>query len=80
MWFSYETAKQFFDCFLKHYLHTEDESKIREVKEKAAILCSSRLIHRAYKKSELTEADRAVIARNVKRIFDLSAKHDSLTF
>jgi hypothetical protein len=50
------------------------------VKEKAAILCSSRLIHRAYKKSELTEADRAVIARNVKRIFDLSAKHDSLTF
>ena len=80
MGFSYETAKQFFDSFLKHYLHTEDERKIREVKEKAAILCSSRLIHRAYKKSELTEADRAVIARNVKRISDLSAKHDSLTF
>lgn len=78
--FSYQTAKQFFDCFLKHYLRTEDECKIREVTEKAAILCSSRLIHRVYKKNELTEADRQIVTRNTERIAELSEKHDSLTF
>ena len=35
MGFSYETANEFFDLFLRFYLNTEDENKLREVKEKA---------------------------------------------
>ena len=80
MGLSYQTARQFFDCFLKRYLDTEDEDKIREVTEKAAILCYVRMIHRIHKKQELTETDREIIARNIKRIAELSEKLDSLDF
>lgn len=80
MGFSYSTARQFFDAFLKHYLGTEDECKIKAVKEKAAVLCYSRLIHRLYKKAELTEADRQVIARCRERIAALIEKVDTLAF
>ena len=80
MGFSYQTARQFFDCFLRHYLHTEDESKLQEVTEKASILCHIRLIHKTRKKQKLTESDRKIITRCMETIAELTAKHDSLEF
>ena len=80
MGFSYETSQRFFDGFLKHYLQTEDESKIREVTEKASLLCYSRLIHKIHKKRGLTDADQKTIIRCTERIAELTEKLDTLEF
>ncbi len=80
MGFSYETAKQFFRFFLKHYLETEDEERLREVTEKASLPAYSRIIHRIYKKRSLSDADRMRIEHYARRITDLAGKLDTLTF
>ena len=80
MGFSYDTAKRFFDTFLKKYLDTEDEDRLREVKEKATLICSVRMINKIYKKSSLSEEDHAVIRRNLTRIDMLADKLDTLAF
>ena len=80
MGFSYKTACRFFDLFLKRYLETENEDRLREVTEKASLLCYTRLIRKLRKKGELSEADRPIIDRCLKRIGELTDKLDTLAF
>ena len=80
MGFPCETARQFFRCFLKHYLDTEDESRLNEVTEKASLIGYSRLIRKLRKKGTPSEEDKAKIRRCVEKIAALTAKLDSLVF
>ena len=80
MGFSYETARQFFDCFLRYYLETEDENRLREVTEKASLLCCTRMIRKIRKKGSLSEKDREQIDRYVERLAALTERLDTLVF
>lgn len=80
MGFSYETAKQFFNSFLKHYLDTDDEERIREVSEKASLLGYSRLIRKFRKSGTVAEKDKEKIARCIKTISEIANRLDTLTF
>ncbi len=80
MGFSYQTARQFFDLFLKYYLGSEDEDRLRDVKRKASLLGCTRTIRRLNKKGKPDEAGRAVIDRCLKRIDELTASLDTLAF
>lgn len=80
MGFSYDTARQFFRLFLMHYLGTEDEERLREVTEKASLLCYSRLIRKILKKRKLNETDNAQIEEYMQRTAALTDKLDSLDF
>ena len=78
MSFSYETACRFFDCFLKHYLQTEEESALREVKTKASLLCYVRLIHKLRRQGMLSDKDRALIRRCREKLTVLTQTLDTL--
>ena len=80
MGFSYETARKFFHLFLIHYLGTEDEERLREVTEKASLLCYSRMIRKILKKRKLNETDHARIEELVQRTAALEQRLDSLDF
>lgn len=80
MGFPYNTARRFFDLFLKRYLETEDEDRLREVTEKASLLCYTRLIRKLRKGGEPSEADRQIIDRCLERIRELTARLDTLAF
>ena len=80
MGFSYQTAQQFFSSFLKYYLGTEDENKISEVTEKAALLCYIRKIRKLHKKSSLTEDERLLLNDTIQKIADLTSKFDTLIY
>ncbi|MBQ1452011.1 MAG: hypothetical protein IIZ22_05050, partial [Clostridia bacterium] len=77
--FSYETAKKFFDRFLRHYLDTDDENRLQEVTDKAMILCAIRVIGKFYENGS-EAANREIIERNLERIRTLTAKYDTLGF
>ncbi len=78
MGFSYQTAQQFFDCFLKEYLQTEDVARLEEVKEKASLIGYARLIRKLRKKGKPSEKDGQVIASCLSKISELTEKLDSL--
>ena len=80
MGFSCQTARQFFESFLKYYLETEDETRLKEVTEKAAFLSYTRMINKIRKKTTLSGEDREMINRYAKRLADLVDKIDTLTF
>ncbi len=80
MGFSYQTAKQFYESFMKDYLGTEDEERLAEVTEKASLISYIRLIHKIHKNSEISEDDRKVIDRCVERITGLLERVDTLAF
>jgi 5-methylthioribose kinase len=80
MGFSYDTAKQFFDCFLRHYLKTEDEERLREVTEKASLIGYSRLIHKFRKKGTVADANKPKIQRCIGKITEIANMLDSLAF
>ena len=80
MGFPYETAKQFFSTFMKRYLETEEEDRLREVTEKASLLGCTRMIRKIRKKGTLSESDRERIDRYLRRIEDLTARLDTLTW
>ncbi len=80
MGFSYETAGQFFRSFLKHYLGTENEYRLKDATEKASLLGYSRMIRMMYKKRSLSDRDRQKIERYTWRIRQLADKYDSLLF
>ncbi len=80
MGFSYQTAKEFFYCFLKRYLGTDEESRIQEVTQKASLLSYTRTIRRLRKKGKITESDQAIIDRCMKRIEELTDQLDTLAF
>ncbi len=78
MGFSYGIARQFFDLFLQRYLGTDDEAKLREVKDKASLLCSSRMIRKLYKRGTPSEANQEIVRRHVERIAELLERVDTL--
>ena len=80
MGFPYKTAHRFFDLFLKRYLETENEDRLREVTEKASLLCYTRLIRKLRKNEAPSEADHRIIDRCLKRINELTARLDTLAF
>ena len=78
MGFSYETSQAFFRFFLRYYLGTEDERALRDVTDKAAFLCCLRMIRKIHKKGELSEKDRAALARWLERTAALADRLDTL--
>ena len=80
MGFSCQTARQFFSFFLKHYFETEDESRLRDVTEKASLLCYARMIHKLRKKEKLSKKDRTTVDCCLERIAALAESLDTLTF
>ena len=80
MGFSYETARQFFDYFLQHYLDTKDANRLGEVKEKAALLCYIRMINKLYKKGTPEGEDRILVDHYRKKIAGLTDRMDQLWF
>jgi uncharacterized protein (TIGR02172 family) len=80
MGFSYETSKQFFDSFLRYYLGTDDEDKLREVTEKASLIGCSRMIRKIRKKKDLSLDDKRMIVPYVERLADLVNRYDTLEF
>ena len=80
MGFSYETAKQFFHAFLKRYLETADENRLREVTEKASVIAYTRLIRKLRKHGTVSEADRKIIDRCISIISGLTEKLVTLAF
>lgn len=80
MGFSYQTSLRFFDCFLKKYLNTDDESKLKEVIEKASFIGNIRLINKLHKHGAPSDADRKIVERCIKNVAGLAEKLDTLTF
>ena len=80
MGFSYQTAGEFYGCFLKHYLKTEDASRLAEVTEKASLLCYIRLIHKIHKQGELSAKDREMLGHYTAKIEALVEKLDTLNY
>lgn len=80
MGFSYETSKQFFDYFLKSYLGTDDERRIQEVKDKASLLCQTRLIRKVRKGGAPSPKTEAIVNRCLNAIDELTRKLDTLEF
>lgn len=80
MGFSYDVAKQFWGCFLRHYLNTDDEERLNEVTEKASLIGYSRLIHKFRKKGTVADADKEKIERCVGRISGIADRLDRLAF
>ena len=78
--YSCETARQFFDCFLKCYLNTEDADRLREVSEKASFLGWIRMVHRLYKRGAPSGEDREILRYYMDRIAGLAERLDSLAF
>ena len=78
MGFSYETAKKFFEDFLKNYMQTDDENILSMVVEKASLICYIRMVNKLWKKGIPSEADKAVIRRYMDKIGKLLEKYDTL--
>ena len=80
MGFPYETAQHFYHYFLQYYLETKEEEKLREVTEKASLLCYVRMIRKLHKKGEVLEEDKEKIAHYLKKIEELVDRLDSLAY
>jgi aminoglycoside phosphotransferase (APT) family kinase protein len=80
MGFSYETANRFFDYFLRDYLGTDDEDRLREVTDKAMLLCCTRMIRKVRRSGATSAESRAIIDRCLQRIDELTKRLDTLEF
>jgi uncharacterized protein (TIGR02172 family) len=80
MGFSYETANRFFDSFLRCYLGTDDEDRLREVTDKAMLLCCTRMIRKVRRSGATSAESRAIIDRCLQRIDELTKRLDTPEF
>ena len=80
MGYTYDTCKEFYRLFLRHYLNTYDENKLKEVEEKASIICYSRLIRRIIRAGDIAEERESKIKRYTDRIRALTDKYDTLVY
>ena len=80
MGFSYQTAKDFFNYFLAFYLETDDKEKLKEVTEKASLLCYIRIIRKIRKNGPVSAYNQKKIQSYIDKIDKLTAKFDSLLF
>ena len=79
MGFSVDTGRKFFDHFMRRYLKTEDEGRIKEVAEKASIIGYSRLI-RKYRKGSPSDKDRKKTDMCIERIAGIVNRLDTLDY
>ena len=79
MGFSYATAKQFFSAFLRYYLETDDEDRIAEAEEKAALISYVRMINKIRKKGAPSAEDRVRLDRYLERLSGLAEKTAALS-
>ncbi|MBP5292266.1 MAG: HD domain-containing protein [Lachnospiraceae bacterium] len=80
MGFSYQTAAQFFDYFLKYYLDTEDEDRLRDVTEKLSLICAIRMVNKIHKKDKLSEKDKELIGCYMQKVAELADRLDTLVY
>ena len=80
MGFSYETSLRFFDSFLRSYLGTDDEDRLRDVKDKATLLCYTRLIRKIRRAGLSSEMAKATIDRCLQKIEELTNRLETLEF
>ncbi|HAU99820.1 MAG: HD domain-containing protein [Lachnospiraceae bacterium] len=80
MGFSYQTARDFFDSFLKYYLETDDETVLADVTEKASFICCIRMINKIHKKDKLSEKDRELTEKYLKKARELAGRLDTLVY
>lgn len=59
MGFSYDTALKFYDSFMKEYFKGENEIRIRDANDAAALLCYCRMIRKIRKKNDISSQDEA---------------------
>jgi uncharacterized protein (TIGR02172 family) len=78
MGYPYEVAKRFYDCFLKSYLGTENEKRLREVTDKASLIAYTRYIRKLRESGDPNVSERRAIQRSVERIDDLVNRLDAL--
>ena len=75
---SYRVCRDFLDLFLRHYLQTQDEARLREVMDRAALLGDLRLINRYWKAGALTEETRGKVDGLIVEMKKLLERVDSL--
>ena len=80
MGFSCKVARQFFDAFLKAYLQTDDEERIKEVSEKASLIGYSRLIRKYHKSGALEDKDRDRVSLCIEKIAQITDRIDTLEY
>ena len=71
MGFSEETAKAFYNCFIRRYLDTDNEAEIEAVTQKARLLAYVRLIGQLKKKKPVSDKNRAVIEKLIEKIKEI---------
>lgn len=71
MGFSYETAKAFFQAFIRYYLQTDEENRVKTITDKAALLAYLRQIGQIRKRRKLSEREQEDIQYLMKKITDL---------
>ena len=75
----YQTAGEFWEKTLRFYLGTEDESAVRALEEKAAVIGFTRLLRRRVRRGGLdTEQGRAEFEHDRTRLTELLSRVDSL--
>ena len=78
MGFPYETAHAFYNSFIRNYLDTNDENKLRTVTQKAQTLAYVRLIGQIKKKKTLSDKDKKTIENLTDKIKELIRLQTSL--
>ena len=77
----YEQAQLFWNTTLREYFGTDDESFLKAVEEKAAVICYARLLRRTYRKAKEDEAYKAKLIDYCKTaLCTLVPKIDTLAF
>jgi aminoglycoside phosphotransferase (APT) family kinase protein len=79
MGFSYDTSQKFFHYFLKYYLDTADEDRLRDVIEKISFICYVRMIHNICRRKTLSDAEYKLLGKYMRKISEMADRIDSLT-
>ncbi len=79
MGFSYDTAKEFWRLFIRHYLETEDEVLLQKAEDKAALISYVRLLRQVRRTGADTVEYKEEKKRLIPKIKALSEKVTSLT-
>lgn len=72
-------CRQFFSLFLRHYLRTEDETRLQKVMDQAALLSGLRRINRYWKAGTLSEESRLEVDGLIDRTEKLLERVDCLS-
>ena len=78
MGFSYDISRQFFGFFIRRYLETEDDDRVAEVTDKAALICYCRIVRQIRKAGKLSGREEERKDKLIGRIRELIGRVDSL--